>query len=164
MTTTDRPAGLIAHLRNTSRILVKEVTAFGAIGIIALVIDLAIFKELSPHGALKAKCISTLVSTIFAYLGNRYLSFSHRARTSVGRETAYFFGINLITLGFSEAILALTVYGFHQPHGGIVVFVVNVGTIGLGTIFRFWAYKRFVFLHPDKIHSPDADLDVELAE
>ena len=163
MTTTDR-ASLLTHLRNTSRILVKEIAAFGLIGIIALVIDLSIFKALSPDGALKAKCISTLVSTLFAYLGNRYLSFSHRARTSLGRETAYFFGINLITLAFSEAILALTVYGFHQPHGGIVVFIVNFGTIALGTIFRFWAYKRFVFLHPDKIHTPDADLDVELAE
>jgi putative flippase GtrA len=163
MTTTNRTS-LLTHLRNTSRILIKEITAFGFIGIIALVIDLGIFKELSPHGALKAKCISTLVSTTFAYLGNRYLSFSHRARTSVGRETAYFFGINLITLLFSEAILAFTVYGFHQPHGGIVVFLVNVATIGLGTIFRFWAYKRFVFLHPDKVRAPDADLDVELAE
>jgi putative flippase GtrA len=164
MTTTDRPMGLLAHLRNTSRILVKEITAFGLIGVIALAIDLSIFKVLSPDGALKAKCISTLVSTTFAYLGNRYLSFSHRARTSVGRETAFFFGINLITLVFSEAILALTVYGFGQPHGGVVVFVVNVATIGLGTIFRFWSYKRFVFLHPDKVHAPDVDLDVELAE
>jgi putative flippase GtrA len=164
MTSTDRPAGLLAHLRNTSRILVKEVTAFGVIGIIALVIDLSIFKVLSPDGALKAKCISTLVSTIFAYVGNRYLSFSHRARTSLGRETAFFFGINLITLGFSEAILALTVYAFDQPHGGVVVFIVNLGTIAIGTVFRFWSYKRFVFLHPDKVHTPDVDLNVELAE
>jgi putative flippase GtrA len=163
MTTADRPS-LLTHLRNTSRILVKEIAAFGFIGIIALVIDLSIFKALSPDGALKAKCISTLVSTLFAYLGNRYLSFSHRARTSLGRETAYFFGINLITLAFSEAILALTVYGFDQPHGGLVVFIVNFGTIALGTVFRFWAYKRFVFLHPDRVHSPDADLDIELAE
>ena len=164
MTTTDRPAGLIAYVRSTSRILVKEITAFGLIGLLALVIDLGIFKALSPDGALKAKCISTLVSTTFAYLGNRYLSFSHRARTSVGRETAFFFGINLITLTFSEAILALTVYAFHQPHGGTVVFVVNFGTIALGTIFRFWSYKRFVFLHPDKVHARDVDLDAELAE
>jgi hypothetical protein len=38
--------------------------------------------------------------------------------------------------------------------------VVNFGTIVCGTIFRFWAYKRFVFLHPDKV----SDRKVELAE
>jgi putative flippase GtrA len=164
MTTTYRPTSLITHLRNTSRILVKELTAFGFVGIIALAIDLGIFKLLSDEGALKAKCISTLASMTFAYIGNRYLSFSHRARTSLRRETSYFFGINLITLGFSEAILAIGVYAFHQPHGGIVIFLVNLGTIGLGTIFRFWSYKRFVFLHPDKVHAHNVDLETELAE
>ena len=39
-----------------------------------------------------------------------------------------------------------------------------MATIGLGTLFRFWAYKRFVFLHPDRVHAADVDLDEELAE
>jgi hypothetical protein len=45
-----------------------------------------------------------------------------------------------------------------------VVFAVNLATIAIGTIFRFWSYKRFVFLHPDKVHSAHINLDVELAE
>jgi putative flippase GtrA len=152
------------RLRGSWRILVKEVTAFGVIGMLALVIDLGIFRELSPHGALKAKCISTIVSTTFAYFGNRYLSFSHRARTTIGREASYFFGINLVTLAFSELIIAFFVYPLHQPHAGIVVFTVNLGTIGIGTIFRFWSYKRFVFLKPVEVDAPDVDLDVELVD
>ncbi|MBV9593462.1 MAG: GtrA family protein [Actinobacteria bacterium] len=163
MTVVER-LSLAVRLRGSWRILLKEISAFGLIGLIALIIDLAIFKELSPHGALKAKCVSTVVSTTVAYFGNRYLSFSHRARTSIGRETGFFFGINLITLGFSELILAVFVYGFDQPHGGIVIQIVNVGTIGLGTIFRFWSYKRFVFLHPDRVHGRYDDVDDELAE
>jgi putative flippase GtrA len=164
MATTTPHLSLRDRLRNTSRILVKEIAAFGAVGIAALVIDLGIFKWLADGGALKAKCISTVVSTTFAYFGNRYFSFSHRARQTLGRETGFFFGINLLTLVFSELIIAVFVYPFHQAHGGTVVFVVNIATIGLGTIFRFWAYKRFVFLHPDKVHAPDVDLDEELAE
>jgi len=155
---------LFAHLRSQWRILLKEVTAFGLVGGLAFVIELGLFAVLSEHGALKAKIISATVATIFAYFGNKYLSFSHRARTSIGRETTFFFGINAITVGFSEAIIALFVYPLHYDHDSLTVFMVNVGTIGLGTIFRFWAYKRFVFLHPDKVHSPDADLDEELAE
>jgi putative flippase GtrA len=162
--TTVRKPDLRDYLRTSWRILLKEVTAFGLIGGVAFVIDIGLFTWLAPHGALKAKAISTVVSTTFAYFGNRYLSFSHRARTGIGRETGFFFGINLITLIVSELILALFVYPLHYPHGSRTVFVVNLVTIGLGTIFRFWAYKRFVFLHPDRVHSHNVDLDEELAE
>jgi putative flippase GtrA len=150
MTTAQKP-GLRDHLRSSWRVLLKEVTAFGLVGAMAFVLDVGIFTWLAPHGALKAKAVSTLVSTIFAYFGNRHLSFSHRARTGIGRETGYFFGINLITLIFSELILALFVYPLHYAHGSRTVFVVNLGTIALSTVFRFWAYKRFVFLHPDRV-------------
>jgi putative flippase GtrA len=152
------------YLRNSWRILLKELTAFGAIGAIALVIDISIFAWLAPHGAIKAKAVSTAVSTTFAYFGNRHLSFSHRARTGLGRETSFFFGINLITLVFSELVIALFVYPLHYAHGSGVVFVVNLATIAIGTVFRFWSYKRFVFLHPDRVHQHNVNLDEELAE
>jgi putative flippase GtrA len=155
---------LTVQLRSSWRILIKEISAFGLIGVLALFLDLGIFAALSSGGALKAKLISTVIATTFAYFGNRYLSFSHRARTSLGRETAFFFGINFITLIFSELVIALFVYPLGYAHGSSVVFAVNVFTIAMGTIFRFWAYKRFVFLHPDKVHAKDVDLDVELAE
>lgn len=152
------------YLRDSWRILLKEISAFGFIGVLALMIDLGVFRWLQDGGAIKAKLISTVLSTAFAYFGNRYLSFSHRARTSLGRETAFFFGINLITLVFSELLIALFVYPLNYPHGSTTVFVVNVVTIGIGTLFRFWAYKRFVFLHPDRIHTHGSDLEAELAE
>jgi putative flippase GtrA len=164
MTASPTTAKLRHYLRNSWRVLLKELSAFGAIGAIAFAIDLGLFAALSSHGAIKAKIISATVSTAFAYFGNRYLSFSHRARTTIGRETAFFFGINLITLVFSAACIAVTVYGLNYDHASATVFIVNVISIGLGTVFRFWAYKRFVFLHPDKMHSPDVDIDAELAE
>ncbi|MGI8679260.1 MAG: GtrA family protein [Jatrophihabitans sp.] len=162
-----RPSSLRERLRGPGRILVKEIAAFGVIGALAFAIDIGLFTWLTQAehlGALKSKAISTLVSTAFAYFGNRHLSFSHRARTSIGRETSSFFGINLVTLVFSELVLALFVYVFGYDHASTTVFVVNIATIGLGTLFRFWAYKRFVFLHPDRVHNPGVDLDEELAE
>lgn len=155
---------LRAYLADSWRVLLKEISAFGLIGIIAMVMDLGLFAWLAPHGAVKAKLISATVSTAFAYFGNRYLSFSHRARTSITRESAFFFAINAITLVFSELCIALFVYPLHYPHGSAVVFFVNVATIGIGTLFRFWAYKRFVFLHPDRVHAHGSELDSELAE
>jgi putative flippase GtrA len=152
------------YLRNSWRVLLKEISAFGFIGAIAFVIDVGVFTWLAPDGALKAKFVSSVLSTAFAYVGNRYWSFSHRARTSIGRETAFFFGINAITLVFSLLVIAFFVYPLHYPHASFTVKVVNVVTIAIGTAFRFWSYKRFVFLHPDRVHSPDVDLDEELAE
>jgi putative flippase GtrA len=155
---------LRSYLRDSWRVLLKEISAFGLIGAVAFVIDIGVFTWLAPHGALKAKFVSTVLSTTFAYVGNRYLSFSHRARTSLGRETAFFFGINAITLVFSLLVIALFVYPLHYAHASFTVKVVNVCTIILGTLFRFWSYKRFVFLHPDKVHAHDVDLQEELAE
>ncbi|MDP9116297.1 MAG: GtrA family protein, partial [Actinomycetota bacterium] len=114
MTAVSRIASLRDHVRTSRRILIKEVAAFGVIGLLSLVIDLGLFNLLLHHGALKAKCVSTIVATVFAYFGNRYLSFSHRARTSIGRETSFFFGINLIVLVVSELALGLFAYPLHQ--------------------------------------------------
>lgn len=155
---------LRTYLADSWRVLLKEISAFGVIGIIAMGMDLGIFAWLAPGGAVKAKLISSVVSTTFAYFGNRYLSFSHRARTSIGRESAFFFGINAITLAFSELCIALFVYPLNYPHDSAMVFFVNVATIAIGTLFRFWAYKRFVFLHPDRVHAHGSELDTELAE
>jgi putative flippase GtrA len=157
------------YLRTSWRILIKELTAFGVIGAFALVIDVGVFAFLAPHGALKAKAASTVLSTTFAYFGNRNLSFSHRARTGLARETSYFFGINLITLIFSELVIGFFVYVLGYGHGSHMVFLVNLGTIAVGTIFRFWSYKRFVFLHPDRAralhhHGARVNVDEELAE
>lgn len=164
MTTLLSPSSLRLRLRGTSRILIKEVGAFGVIGGIAFAMNLGLFVWLAPYGALKANAIAIFISTTFAYFGNKYLSFSHRARTSIGRETSFFFGINLITFAFSELALALFHYGFGFGHSSGVLLLVNLATIAIGTVFRFWAYKRFVFLHPDSVHATDPNLEEELAE
>ena len=163
-----RPSALRDLLRGSWRILLKEIAAFGVVGTIAFVIDISVFNAFEQgvfHDSwVKSKAVSTVVSTTFAYFGNRQFSFSHRARTSIGRETAFFFGINLITLVFSELVIALFAYPLGQRHDHVVMNVVNIASIGIGTLFRFWAYKRFVFLHPDRVHRSDVDLDEELAE
>jgi putative flippase GtrA len=165
MLTTSPPVWL-ERLRGSWRILLKEVAAFGVIGAAALVIDIGLFNLLLHQniGVLTSKGISTAVATTFAYLGNRHWSFSHRARTGLARETSFFFGINLVTLVAAELILGLFAYPLGYKHDHWVMNLVNLATIALGTVFRFWAYKRFVFLHPDKVHSRAVDLDEELAE
>ncbi|MDR1998793.1 MAG: GtrA family protein [Frankiaceae bacterium] len=136
------------------RLLIKELAAFGVIGILNLVLDTALFNLLlawdNRLGPNSASLISTSVCTLLAYLGNRHLSFSHRARTGFARETSYFFAVNIAALVAQQLIMAFFAYPLHYKHDTLVMNIVRLGTIGLGTVFRFWAYKRFVFLPPDK--------------
>jgi putative flippase GtrA len=155
---------LRTRLRSSWRILLKEVAAFGVVGAVGFVIDIGLFNLFFHDGQIVAKCISTSVAVVVTYFGNRYLSFSHRARTSVARETSLFFGINLIALIFSLVVIAIFEYPLGYKHHLVVMNLANVATIGIGTLFRFWSYKRFVFLHPDKVHAKHVDLEVELAE
>jgi putative flippase GtrA len=159
-----RVRSLREHVRSSWRILLKEITAFGLVGAIGFAIDVTLFNVFFHNGQIIAKTISTVAATTVTYVGNRYFSFSHRARSGIGRETSIFLGINVITLIFSLVVIAIFEYPFHFKHHLFAMNVVNIATIGIGTLFRFWSYKRFVFLHPDKVHARDVDLDVELAE
>ncbi len=154
-------SSLLDHVRGSWRILVKELTAFGMVGAVGFVIDLALFNFFFDDGQLVAKSISTTVATAVTYVGNRNLSFSHRARSKLAREAGFFFLINLIALLGALVIIAIFSYPLHYKHHVLVMNVVNLFTIGLGTIFRFWAYKRFVFLHPDRVAAGLPDRDPE---
>lgn len=143
-------ARLRAYLQSSWRILLKEVAGFGTVGTLALGLDVAVYNLLAEFGWLKAKAVSATVSTMVAFIGNRHLSFSHRARSGLARETAWFFGINAVILGFSELVLALFAYRLGQGDDPLVMNVVNLGAIAAGGLTRFLAYKRFVFLHPER--------------
>jgi putative flippase GtrA len=164
MTTLASNDNLVSRLRASWRILLKEVSAFGLVGAVGFAIDLGLFNLFFHDGQIVAKCISTTVAVVVTYVGNRYFSFSHRARTGIARETSLFFGINVLTLLFSLAVIGLFEYPLGYKSDRFVMNLANLATIAIGTLFRFWSYKRFVFLHPDKVHAHDIDLDVELAE
>lgn len=159
------PPSVLDRLRGSWRILLKEVAAFGVVGAVCFVIEIGLFNLLLHQhiGPMTSKAISAGIATAFAYIGNRHWSFSHRARTGLGRETSFFFGINLVALVAGELIIALFAYplGYKDDHW--VLTAANVLGIGLGTLFRFWAYKRFVFLHPDKVNSREAVDEEQLA-
>lgn len=144
-------SSLIDHIRGSWRILVKEIAAFGFVGAIGFVVDLGLFNLFFDNGQIVAKTISTTVATVVTYVGNRYWSFSHRARSKLSREAGFFFLINLIALLGALVVIGIFSYPLHFKHHLLVMNLVNLFTIAMGTVFRFWAYKRFVFLHPDRV-------------
>ena len=94
---------------------------------------------------LTAKVISVAVATTFSYFGNRYWTFRHRGRTSFAREYLLFFVLNGVGLAIAVSCLWLTHYGLHLTSPLADNISANVIGLGLGTLFRFWSYRRWVF-------------------
>jgi putative flippase GtrA len=148
--------------------LVHEVAKFGVVGAVAYVVDVGIFNALSVEGLgpLSAKTISTVVAATVAYFGNRHWSFTHRARTGLRREYTIFIVISAVGLAIALACLGFGYYVLGEHSHLAKNFWGNVVGTGFGTIFRFWAYKRFVFLdpeHPKAIPPPDPAAKAALA-
>jgi putative flippase GtrA len=139
------------------QVLLKELSAFGVVGVINLAVDIGIFNGLhfgAGIGPLTSKVISTTVATTSAYFMNRHWSFSHRARTGLAREYMLFFVLNGIALVMGLLVLGLTRYGFGFT-GKFSLNVANLVGIAFGTVFRFWSYKRWVFPpSAEAVHPP----------
>jgi putative flippase GtrA len=151
--------GTLTALRKAWRVWLKEVSAFGVVGGLAFVLDLAGFQLLYAHlgvGAVTAKLISTLLSVTAAFLGHRYWSFSHRARTGLRREYTLFAVINGLTLLLGLAVVWFVRYPLGQE-SAVVLQLANIGSIALGTVVRFVSYRQWVFLRPDHPSAADGE-------
>ena len=154
---------VVGRVVDLVRLLWRQVAAFGVVGVVALVVDVALFNWLMYAGGggvlegrpIEAKIASSAAATVVSWLGNRYLTFRSRRRPRVHHEFALFVvmctaGL-LITLGilwFSHDVL-----GFTSP------LATNVAGNGIGlaagTAFRFWAYRQFVFNHAEPGEEPE---------
>ena len=133
----------------------QEIAKFGVVGMMALVVDVGLFNLLrfaGPDGEgllfdkpLTAKVISTVLATTFSYFANRHWTFAERKRSGFMREYVLFFVINGIAMIFPLGMLWFSHYalGLTSPLADNIS--ANVIGLILGTVFRFWAYRTFVF-------------------
>jgi putative flippase GtrA len=137
-------------LRGTWRLIVKELSAFGVVGAVCLVLDLGLFQVLYAEfgvDAVLAKLIAAVVSTTAAFLGHRFWSFSHRTHTQLHRDYVRFVLVNVGTLVLSLGIVAFVRYPLGQENA-LVLQVANIISIGIGTVIRFLVYRAWVFPAP----------------
>jgi putative flippase GtrA len=155
------PSGraLAEHLRR----LAPEVLAFGVIGAGNTLLYLVITWVALPIGAVKASVIATVVTTTLAYLANRYWTYRHHTRTALRREYTLFFGFNLVGMVIQSGLVAVGKYGFGLTEKGDELKFLGVTVIGIGiaTVFRFWAYRTFVFLKPPVDGHEDAITELD---
>jgi putative flippase GtrA len=131
------------------RHLIHEGARFGVVGGIGFVITDGGTNLLQSllHGWLKANVIATVAAMIVTYFGSRYWTFRHRERSGIGRETILFFVLNGIGLVIQLACIGTTNYGFGRTDKLAANIALLVG-ICLGTLFRFWSYRRWVWMAP----------------
>ncbi|MFC3997045.1 GtrA family protein [Nocardiopsis sediminis] len=127
--------------------LIHEIAKFGTVGGIAYVVQLATTNLLWALGvsALAGQAAGVVVATFVAFLGNRFWTFRHRARTGLGREYALFFLMNGIGLAIQLACVGVAVYGLGLDDPLSRNISGNLIGVGLGTLFRFWSYRTWVF-------------------
>jgi putative flippase GtrA len=150
----------VADLHRRFATLIAELTKFGLVGTIGLITDLggaAFLHGTVGLGPLTAKAIAATFATVLSYAGHRLWTFRHRAHQGLMRGWAIFFGLNLVGL-----LISLLVIGFFtevlQLHGLAAYNVAQVFGVVLGMLFRYWSYKRWVFLafEPGEQVSPPA--------
>jgi putative flippase GtrA len=161
----DRPTHGLARLYEPFRVLIHEIAKFGIIGMISFVIDVGLFNLMlfgsGPFNGkpLTAKVLSVAVATTFAYFGNRFWTFRHRGRTNMGREYVLFFLLNGVAMLIAVGCLAFSHYVLNLDSALADNISANVIGLVLGTLFRFWSYRKWVFPA-----LPDDPADRELAE
>src|SRR6266542_651397 len=145
------------------RRLAPEALAVGVIGAANTALYLAITYVALPIGAVKATVLATVITTTLAYVANRYWTYRHHTRSALQREYTLFFGFTQIESITQSGSVGIAKYGFHlnETDHKLVIMVTTLAAAGVATIFRFWAYRTFVFLKPpvDGHEADLADLD-----
>ncbi|MDY1004960.1 GtrA family protein [Curtobacterium sp. CFBP9011] len=146
------------------RRLIAQLARFGVVGAVGFVVDFGVFNllratVLSPQdvhsGPFWAKVVSTAVAIFVNWVGNRYWTFRHQRRSVAAKEGVEFVVVSLGGMVISLGCLAVS----HYALGFTSALADNVSGNGiglvLGTAFRFWLYKTWVY-HPDRVEQESA--------
>jgi putative flippase GtrA len=173
--TTPRPEpagrGLLTDLWRRFGHLVHEVGKFGVVGAVTFVLDVTVFTVLRTEiGPFWAAAVSMTIAATAAFFGNRFWTWRHRERSGLHREYLLYFAFNLVGLLISEVCLLVshTVLGHYWSNvfQGPLADNLSKNGVGmaLGTLFRFWSYRRFVFADVARAAEPEAAVSVSASE
>lgn len=132
---------------------VRELLTFTVVGAFGYLVDVGLFNLLRyagepgllEHKPLTAKAISVAAATVVTYAGNRHWTWRDRAWSRAHREFAIFVVLNGVGMAIALGCLAFSHYvlGLTGPVADNVS--ANGAGLILGSTFRFWAYRRWVF-------------------
>jgi putative flippase GtrA len=148
MTTESAPLEVAVTRVRTARPWLVQSARFAVVGAGCAVIDLGLFNLLHfvvGIGPLTAKTLAVAVATLASYAGNRQWTFAGQTGGRHARDLPMFAALNGGGLLIALAALALTRYGLGLTSPLALNLLGNGGGVALATLFRFWAYRRWVF-------------------
>jgi putative flippase GtrA len=140
----DKPHGAV---RRQFDQLVREIAKFGAVGGAGLLVNLIAFnlvRNVTGLQVVRASVIATIVAIVFNYIGFRYFTYRDRDKGGRTREMTLFLLFSAAGLVIENGVLYVATYGFGWD-GSLQSNVFKFLGIGLGTLFRFWSYRTWVF-------------------
>lgn len=137
--------------RNVDRFLTREVLTFLAVGGTGYVVDVVAFnvlRSVHPFATLDpsvARTLAVVAAMCVTYVGNRTLTWRDQPSRNRRREVALFVAFNIVGFGFSVVTLTIShdLLGLTSRLADNIS--ANVVGLALGTVFRYFTYKRFVF-------------------
>jgi putative flippase GtrA len=138
---------LVSTLYQRFRLLIHEGYKFLVVGGIGFVVTIAGADALrfdAGLGKYTSITIAMAAATVVTFVGNRYWTFRHREGKGTTHESVMFFALNLVGLLIQYASIGL-IQDVGGLQGKLWYTVANlVGTV-IGTVFRFWSYRKWVW-------------------
>ena len=125
---------------------VREVIAFGIIGAFNMVLNVGLFTLLTTMTTLGpgwSSGISATITTVLSFVLNRKYAFRAAEHAGV-RAFVLFVLVNLAGIGIETGLVAGAA-GVFDIRTALPLDAVKVAAIGLGTVFRYVAYRYLVF-------------------
>ncbi|WP_020525723.1 GtrA family protein [Catelliglobosispora koreensis] len=147
------------------RALGPEVAKFGVIGGINVIVNAVAFNLLLllpvfDNSQVKAKVLATAVAIVSAYFMNRHWTYKDRDKSAAHREFVLFLFFNLVGLLIEVAVMSATKYMFGLTSWLAINVAMLVG-LAIGTVFRFFTYRTWVFKHADPELEPAFEAEFE---
>lgn len=152
------------------RRLAAEAFKFLTVGGLGYIVDVGLSNVLAyglgsipallEGSPIKAKIISTIISMVVVWLGNRLWTYGDRTTDSNLRGVLLFVAVNVAGMVISVIPLGVTWYLLDMRDQLTYNISTNIIGVGLAMIFRFYAYRTWVF----KDAGPDAEVVVEMDE
>ena len=133
------------------RVLIHEAAKFGVVGLAGFIVSLGGADVLhfdAGVGKYKAVVVATIVATVVTFLGNRYWAFRHRSGPGWAGKPSCSSCSTGSGCSSSWPASRSSQDGLNLQ-GKISYNVANLVGIGLGTLFRFWSYRKWVWRTQD---------------
>lgn len=146
----------MSEKRDRVRRLLGEILRFLVVGGLATAVSILGFNAL-VHGVfvdtapmqnqpIPAYVLANGVAGLVAYLGMWLWAFSHREVQDQMQSIVRFFALGGATMAIPILCLSVSRYGFGLTGPWADNLSANVLGLGLSTVVRFWAFRRYVFL------------------